>query len=318
VWCDTCVCSFCVECIQRNFGGAAGLAAVTSQARWSCYLCAPAAVDQVRAQYAAEASDFASKPAGSKKRGRDVTRDAASPDHAGRAKELPGKAAVPSGAPAAAAAEATAARVVSEDLSLGRERNILLRCVNEVDGQSPPPFVYTAANVDSASVREVLKASRGDPDFLACCSCVDGCADAAKCACQRLSGAGGSVGRATYAHGSKRLVEPRAAVYECNAACACHSQCQNRVVTLGVNSACQSAAVAAPPPPPPTKKGAHPPPGGGGGGGPKHHPRVEGRVLTSIELRAAPYVYDKANVAPNFVLAQQRLLLNPPCSARLL
>lgn len=234
VWCDTCVSSFCVECIKRNFGGPEGLAAITAQDKWSCFLCAPSSVEPIRAKYAAEASD-ASKP---KKRSRDLLSSPAEDEAS--CKEATKEAPTPNGGlpPAAEVkkSETTTSSsgakgwVVSEDLSLGRERNIALRCVNEVDKEEPPPFVYTAANIDSSSVREVLKASRGDPDFLACCNCVDGCADASKCACQRLSSSSGG-GRATYAHGSRRLLEPRAAVYECNPACQCHSQCHNRVVS---------------------------------------------------------------------------------------
>ena len=232
VWCDTCVSSFCVECIKRNFGGPEGLAAITAQDKWSCFLCVPSSVDPIRAKYAAEASD-ANKP---RKRSRDALSSLAPSVDEASAKEATKEASSPNWGLSTTtenkksdASYGANGWVVSEDLSLGRERNIALRCVNEVDNEEPPPFVYTAANIDSSSVREALKASRGDPDFLACCNCVDGCADASKCACQRLSSSGQG-GRATYAHGTRRLLEQRAAVYECNPACQCHSLCHNRVV----------------------------------------------------------------------------------------
>jgi histone-lysine N-methyltransferase SETDB1 len=156
--------------------------------------------------------------------------------------------------------------VVSEDISLGRERNILLPCVNEVDSEVPPVFTYVASNVESASVLDTLR-SRKDPDFLVCCDCTDGCTNPATCACIRLSngvgdslvgggcgvvsgaasgnsgisgsssgGGGVSGGRLptpSYSTTTGRLMEPRLAVYECGAACRCRSTCFNRVVGSG-------------------------------------------------------------------------------------
>ena len=55
---------------------------------------------------------------------------------------------------------------VTDDIAMGRERHVKIRCVNEVDDLSPPKFVYVADIVE-ASVIQLLR-RRKDPDFLAC------------------------------------------------------------------------------------------------------------------------------------------------------
>ena len=62
------------------------------------------------------------------------------------------------------------ARVITEDISRGRERNFCLPCVNEIDDAEPPPFTYVTDNVESSSV-----SLNRHPEFRVCCDCTDGC-----------------------------------------------------------------------------------------------------------------------------------------------
>lgn len=78
--------------------------------------------------------------------------------------------------------------VISEDISLGRERNIKIKCVNEVDNATLPPFTYIASNIQSQGLVERLKLSNFNPDFLVCCDCPEGCdVNPENCACIQMS-----------------------------------------------------------------------------------------------------------------------------------
>jgi len=222
VHCDGCVCSFCDACIGRNLGGEESVR-IAGLDTWTCFLCAPAALDGVRDKYRSLLAEGGGVGSGSpggggaKKRSWEGVGPSPSALEASSSASAVGGEGGPDAATAAAAAAAGAAPiltreawVVTEDLSRGRERHLQLRCVNEVDLERPPPFVYVASNVESASVRGKHNASGGDPDFLACCDCADGCVDPEKCACLQLSGAPNKL--ASYAPLTGRLVEPRLAV----------------------------------------------------------------------------------------------------------
>ena len=68
---------------------------------------------------------------------------------------------------------------------VGSHFHAVLRCpmtnASQVDDESPPPFTYTATNVETTSVTV-----NRDPAFRVCCDCTDGCTDPSVCACMRL------------------------------------------------------------------------------------------------------------------------------------
>lgn len=168
VACDSCITSFCALCIERNFGKLE-LERIQALPAWSCFFCAPWTLEPVRAKCqlkpeaarkrgAADATPAAQAVGGSAAAGGGL------PSRAGEVASslLPASKLARLGSPSGGASAHKPAAlpelpepggwVVSEDIALGRERHLKIRCVNEVDREPLPPFTYTAANVPSQSV----------------------------------------------------------------------------------------------------------------------------------------------------------------------
>jgi hypothetical protein len=114
-------------------------------------------------------------------------------------------------------------RVVHDDISFGREQ-FNIQCVNEVDDDIPPDFIYITQPVPGN-----ITSLKRNPNFMSCCSCTDNCRDSSKCECAQL------MGGPAYDKDGLFVSDKPAGVYECGYLCSCNRhRCSNRVVGNGI------------------------------------------------------------------------------------
>lgn len=118
------------------------------------------------------------------------------------------------------------------DMSEGKE-GMKIPVINAFDDTSPPKLEYSAVRIPMNGVN-----INTDPEFMACCDCVDDCADKTKCACFQMTIQGYN-----YAHRGEDAPDEQVSyvwkrlsnvvttgIYECNVRCKCSSRCLNKVV----------------------------------------------------------------------------------------
>lgn len=118
------------------------------------------------------------------------------------------------------------------DLSGGKE-GMKIPVINPFDKQAPPALDYSSKRIPMPNVH-----INDDPEFMACCDCIDDCADKTKCACFQMTIRGFQFAYSEdgwndvdVSYVWKRLLhQVSTGVYECNSRCKCSSRCLNKVV----------------------------------------------------------------------------------------
>jgi hypothetical protein len=116
--------------------------------------------------------------------------------------------------------------IVVQDISNGRE-TLPIRCVNEVDNETPPRFKYIPKPVPRS--QKVALALSNCPHIQ--CACMAGdCTNSYTCAC--------AFDKTSHAHSTKGtlIYYDLHVIRECSELCPCHRQrCPNRVVNNGIH-----------------------------------------------------------------------------------